>query len=137
MAKVSSFDWTLGGAQNLTLEELIQNIVPMHFQRRYPSQSIDGTVVEVVTVGSMLYQIACSIRVDTQGAEIDEMISAGLNGIPITLTYNDDSPGTFSEACQLIEASPIGLEFDGRLQLYHAQRLVWRRLDGGNFNAIL
>jgi len=127
----SKFAWTDqdSGGQTLTLKIQTQNRVPHWWQRTFDNWSLDGTVREVVTVGVPLHQLSLSIRYDPDDDQIAALIRDGLAGITITYTPDTGSPGT-TAAVQLVSASRLRLEREGRQNIFAVDELVLRRLDG-------
>ena len=127
----TAFVWTRSSEEFVLITNLPwQQRKPGHFKRRYISESEDGSVRSVLTVGSGLKEVTLSVNDETQGDTLDAMIEAGIDGLTITL--RDLSTGQEWPAELVGVGSRITVENE-RAGTFTVRDLTFRRVDGGVF----
>ena len=127
----SRFQWTDSGAQSFITKIHTQHQVPTEFYATFPGRALDGSVLEVVTVGSGVKGIDVAVRHETDHASLVSLRSAALRGLEFTYTPDNDTPGT-TFTVKSVRTGDIGLEGEGRQNLF-SLTLRLARLDGGAF----
>ena len=130
----SQFDWTDGGAQSLTLDLHTQRHAPNKNRPTFAAESLDGTALEVVSVGSGQNEAAVMIEAEGDATGLRDMIDAMRRGISMTYTPDLDSPGTTFTVQAMPPLPAIRQQSEGRQSpLFLVGPVVLRRLDGGAF----
>jgi hypothetical protein len=128
----SAIVWTESSNEYALVTNLpLQVRVPGHHQMRYSAVSEDGSVREVLTVGSGQDELVIDFRHEYAAKILDDAQRAGADGIDLILVP-DVTDQNRSFTVQLIQASKI--QRDGKIgeaaQTYKTQWRV-RRMDGG------
>jgi len=139
----AAFKYDAGaGTVTVGLDYPLINPVPAEVRTRYYAESMDGTAREVLEVGSGVHEITAEIRF--QEAAPDLLLALALGASGVQLDYYPDtvgSPTTFYP-CQLMEPTGDRIELprDRDRGISHSEfgiTVRLRRLDGGNFDALL
>lgn len=127
------FQWTDGGAQSfITVLKLQQQT----YSKNYPAmenESIDGSVVEAIVIGSGQNQVTGYIRHETDHDALRDLASALRRRISMTFTPDNGTPGTTFTVTAVGRIPDPQLESEGRQDLFSLGPITLRRLDGGAF----
>lgn len=129
----SKFAWTDGGAQSFTCDVHVQLQTPHQHRWKKKTRSLDGTVLEVTTVGSGINEVVCAIRHDNDDTGLRDLQDALDRGLEMTFTPNLDAPGTTYTVKAVGEVAPVTLEEEGQQNLWSIPYVRLARLDGGAF----
>lgn len=127
------FQWTDGGAQSLITDLRLQNQAYSHHRPSFDVESIDGSVVEAIVIGSGQNQNTGYIRHEASHAELRDLASALRRRISITYTPDNDTPGTTFTVTAVGDVPDPVQEAEGRQNLWALGPITLRRLDGGAF----
>ncbi len=127
------FQWTDGGAQSFVTVLKLQQQTYAHNRPAFVVESIDGSVVEAVVVGSGQNQIRGFIRHETDQASLRDLASALRRRLSMTFTPDNDVPGTTFTVTAVGEVPNPVQEAEGRQDLFALGPITLRRLDGGAF----
>jgi len=127
----SKFQWTDGGSQSFTTDVHVQNQVPQKFRTLYPDRSLDGSVLEVISIGSGINEVSMAIRHDNDDTGLRDLHDALARGLQMTYTPDTDVPAT-TYTVKAVEIGEIALEMEGRQNLWRFD-VTLARLDGGAF----
>lgn len=130
----AKFAWTDGGAQSLTLQLFLQNQTLAKNVPTFVAVSLDGSVVEAITIGSGQNEAIVTIRHERDASDLRDLLSALRRRISMTLTPDTDSPGTTFTFTAIGAVPEERLEAEGRQNLWAAGPIRLRRLDGGAFD---
>lgn len=131
MANVARFQWTDGGAQSFICDLKLQGQMFSKNVPAFRTESLDGSVVEVVTVGSFQNQVTAWIRHEAAHSGLRDLAAALRRGISMTLTPDNDTPGTTFTVTAVGDVPDPELETEGKQNLFRLGPLALRRLDGG------
>lgn len=107
---------------------------------RFEAFNSDGTDREVYVLGDATHEIVAEVRYDDEPTALRDMLIEALEN-NVTLTYSPDGGGTTypfllvsvdGDAGELISLDPTRYAFGE-----YMTRLVLRRVDGGNLDALL
>lgn len=129
----SKFAWTDGGAQSFTCDVHVQNQMPQKHRWKKKTRSLDGTVLEVTTVGSGINELDVAIRHDLDHTGLRDLRDALDRGLQMTYTPDIDVPGTTYTVKAVGEVAEIALEAEGRQNMFAIPHVRLARLDGGAF----
>ena len=127
----SRFQWTDSGAQSFITDIHVQNQVPTEAYAAFPERSLDGSVLEVVTVAGGIKELDIVIRHDLDHAALVTLRTAARRGLQFTYTPDNDTPGT-TFTVKAVEVGEVVIEGQGRQNLF-ALPMRLARLDGGAF----
>ena len=128
----SRFQWTDSGAQSFITDVHVQNQVPEKVRSLFPARSLDQSVVEVLSVGGGVNQVALLIFAERDDTGLRDFQDAAKRGISITYTPdNVGAPGT-TFTVTAVEVGGIGIDRRGRQDMFTLS-LTLARLDGGAF----
>lgn len=129
----AKFDWTDGGAQSFTTDLKLQGQMLDTNQPAYYTEALDGSVVEVVTVGSGQNEAIQFIRHEADDSGLRDLLDAMRRGISVTYTPDTGAPGTTFTVTAIPPVPAAEMENEGRQNLWRAGPIRLRRLDGGAF----
>lgn len=130
----SKFAWTDGGAQTFTTSLHIQQQVPNKNRPVFPAESLDGSVIEVIVVGSGQNEILCTVTQERDDQQFRDWREAILRGISQVFTPDVDAPGTFFTVTAIHPIPLIAMVSEGlQSPRYSMVGIRLRRLDGGAF----
>lgn len=128
---VSRFQWTDGAAKSFITDLHVQRQIPNAAYSTYFSRSLDKAALEVVTVGSGVFEITMTIEAERDFTKIRNLRAAALRGIEFTYTPDNDNPGT-TYTVKAVMVGRVGLDRRGRQDMF-TLTLTLARLDGGAF----
>lgn len=130
----SKFEWTDGGAQSFTTDLHVQQQVPDKNRPTHTAESLDGSVIESISVGSGQNQIVVNIEHERDDAGLRDFRDAARRSLSLTFTPDVDAAGTTFTVTAAPPVPEIIMVSEGRQSPRYALRgLILRRLDGGAF----
>ena len=130
----SKFAWTDGGAQTFTTDLHTQRQEPNKNIPVFPAAALDGSVVEVITIGSGQNEIFVTITHERDDSGLRDWRAALMRGISQVFTPDTDSPGTTFTVTAIHPIPMIRMVSEGRQSpRYSMSGIRLRRLDGGAF----
>ncbi len=130
----SKFAWTDGGAQTFTTDLHVQSQVPNINQPVFPSQSLDGTVIEVLSVGTGQEEVWVTVTHERDDEGLRDWRDAIVRGISQVFTPDIDAPGTTFTVTAIHPIPQISMISEGQQSpRYSMTGIRLRRLDGGAF----
>lgn len=129
----SRFQWTDGGAQSFITDIRVQQQTYSKNRPAFVTESLDGTVVEAIVIGSGQNQATMSIRHERDHSGLRDLADALRRRISMTYTPDNDTPGTTFTVTAVGDVPNPALEAEGRQDLFALGPFTLRRLDGGAF----
>ena len=128
----SKFTWTDSGAKTFTTDLHVQAQAPRKNRPVWIAGSLDGTVVEAISVGSGQNEIAVMVMAERDAVGLRDWRDAIRRGISQVFTPDLDAPGTTFTVTAIPPIPEIEMQSEGRqAPLFVLGPIVLRRLDGG------
>ncbi len=130
----SKWAWTDGGAQSFTADLHVQRQSPNKNRPVFPAHSLDGTVIEVISIGSGQNEAIMHVMEERDATGLRDWHDALRRGIEQTFTPDLDSPGTTFTVKAIHPIPQIAHTSEGsQSPRFRLGPIKFRRLDGGAF----
>ena len=133
----SRFAWTDGGAQTFDTDLHTQQHRLRKNRPVFPVESLDGTVVEAISIGSGQNETAVTIMSERDRTGLRDFLDAADRRL--VLTYTPDQDNASGTTFTVTAVGPVprmpDMESEGNQSpRYTVGPIVLRRLDGGAFD---
>lgn len=130
----SKFAWTDSGAQTFTTDLHVQRQEPNTNQPSFAAEALDGSVVEVISIGSGQNEVLVTVTEERDDQGLRDWRDALVRGISQVFTPDVDSPGTTFTVTAIHPIPRISMVAEGQQSpRYQMAGILLRRLDGGAF----
>lgn len=130
----SKWEWTDGGAQSFTADLHIQKQEPNLNRPVYVAESLDGSVIEAISIGSGQEEIRCVVTEERDATGLRDFQDALRRRLSMTFTPDLDAPGTTFTVTAAGGVPQVQMVSEGNQSpRYGLGPITLRRLDGGSF----